>query len=59
MFPSRDITKAEVICEYEGEHISPEEAKIREKKYVEEGKPCVLTVIQSARQQIVWASIFQ
>jgi len=51
-FASRDITKAEVICEYEGEHISLEEAEIRGKRYEEEGRPCVLMVIESAGHQI-------
>jgi len=51
-FASRDINKAEVICEYEGEHISLEEAEIREKRYEEGGRPCVLMVIESAGHQI-------
>ena len=51
-FVSRDINKAEVICEYEGEHISLEEKEIHEKHYEEEGRPCVLMVIESAGHQI-------
>ena len=58
-FASRDINKAEVICEYEGEHISLEEAEIREKRYEEGGRPCALMVIEIAGHQIAWVLILQ
>lgn len=51
-FASRDIKKGEIICEYEGELVSVEEAKAREGAYAEQGKACVLMVIESAGRQI-------
>ena len=52
-FASRDIEKGEVICEYEGELLSEEEAKRREEVYGEEGKVCALMVFESAGRRIV------
>ena len=51
-FASRDITKCEIICEYEGELLTVEEAKAREESYREEGKVCALMVFESAGRQI-------
>ena len=51
-FASRDIKKCEVICEYEGEVVTVEEAKRREEMYREEGKVCALMVLESAGHQI-------
>ena len=51
-FASRDIKKCEVICEYEGEVVSIEEARRREENYQEEGKVCALMVLESAGRQI-------
>ena len=44
--------KGEIICEYEGEITSVEEAERRERQYEEQGRPCVLMVIESAGHQI-------
>jgi len=51
-FASRDIKKCEVICEYEGEVLTLEEAKRREEIYREERKVCALMVFESAGRQI-------
>ena len=51
-FTSRDTMKCEVICEYEGEVITLDEAKRREDIYREEGKVCALMVLESAGRQI-------
>ena len=51
-FASRDIEKSEIICEYEGEIISHEEAEVREKAYEQEGKTCTLMVLDSVGKQI-------
>ncbi|KAL9977476.1 hypothetical protein ACROYT_G014882 [Oculina patagonica] len=51
-FASRDIRKGEVICEYEGEVISLQEATQREKIYENEGKPCTLMVLDAGGRQI-------
>ena len=51
-FASRDIEKCEIICEYEGERISLDEAERREALYMERGRPCTLMVIQSGALQI-------
>ena len=53
-FASRDIRKCEVVCEYEGEVVTVEEAKVREESYQEEGKVCALLVFESAGRQIAW-----
>ncbi|XP_078344946.1 N-lysine methyltransferase KMT5A-A-like [Oculina patagonica] len=47
-FASRDIKKHEIICEYEGEVVGLEESKRRENEYREQGKVCVLMVLDSA-----------
>ena len=52
VFASRDIKKWEIICEYEGEVVSVEEAKAHKEAYTEQGKACVLMVIESAGCQI-------
>ena len=51
-FVSLDISKCEVICEYEGEIIPLEEAKKRESLYEKDRKACALMVIDSAGYQI-------
>ena len=51
-FASRDIKKCEVICEYEGEVLTLEEAKRCEEIYRLEGKVCALMVFESAGRQI-------
>lgn len=51
-FASRDIKKGEIICEYEGEVISLQEADWREKLYEAEGRPCTLMVIESAGHNV-------
>ena len=51
-FASRDIQKCEIICEFEGEHISLDEAERREALYNEQGRPCTLMVIESGAMQI-------
>ena len=51
-FASRDIKKGEIICEYEGEVISLQEADRREKLYEAEGRPCTLVVIESAGHHV-------
>ncbi|KAJ7391460.1 hypothetical protein OS493_018507 [Desmophyllum pertusum] len=51
-FASRDIKKSEIICKYEGEVISLEEAKRREHLYQEQGKVCALMVLESKGSQI-------
>ena len=51
-FASRNITKCAIICEYEGELLTVEEAKAREESYREEGKVCALMVFESAGRQI-------
>ncbi|XP_074610033.1 uncharacterized protein LOC141864198 [Acropora palmata] len=51
-FASRDIQKCEIICEFEGEHISLDEAERREALYSEQGRPCTLMVIESGAMQI-------
>ena len=53
-FASPDIRKCEVICKYEGEVVTVEEAKVREESYQEEGKVCALLVFESAGRQIAW-----
>ena len=47
-----ETEKCEIICEYEGERISVEEAERREALYREEGRPCTLMVIESGALQI-------
>ena len=51
-FASRDITKSEIICEYEGELLTVKEAKAHKESYREEGKVCALMVFESAGRQI-------
>ena len=51
-FASRDIRKCEIICEYEGEVVTVEEAKAREESYREEGKAYTLMVFDSTGRQI-------
>ncbi|KAJ7382815.1 hypothetical protein OS493_032776 [Desmophyllum pertusum] len=51
-FAARDILKSEIICEYEGEVISLEEAKRREIIYQEQGNVCALMVLESKGSQI-------
>ena len=46
------IEKCEIICEFEGEHISLDEAERREALYCEQGRPCTLMVIESGAMQI-------
>ena len=53
-FASPDIRKCEVICKYEGEVVTVEEAKVRKESYQEEGKVCALLVFESAGRQIAW-----
>ena len=47
-----DIRKCEIICEYEGEVVTMEEAKAREESYRDEGKAYTLMVFDSAGHQI-------
>ena len=49
-FASRYLEKGEVICEYEGEVITTEEAGKREKDYAMQGN--ALVVIESGGNQI-------
>ena len=49
---SYTVYQCEVICEYEGEIISLEEAKERESLYEKDRRPCALMVIDSAGHQI-------
>ena len=51
-FASREIKKGEIICEYEREVISLQEADRREKQYEAEGRPCTLMVIESAGHHV-------
>ena len=51
-FASRDIKKNEIICEYEGEVVTKEEARAREMLYREQGKACALMVLESGGRQI-------
>ena len=41
------------MVEYDGERVEMEDAARREERYVEEGRPCTLMVIESAGQQVV------
>lgn len=52
-FASRDIRKCRIMCEYEGELLTVEEAKVCKESYREEGKVCTLMVLKSAGRQIV------
>ena len=51
-FASRDIRKCEIICEYEGEVVTMEEAKARKESYRDGGKAYTLMDFDSAGHQI-------
>ena len=47
-----ETEKCEIICQYDGEGNSLDEAERREALYSEQGRPCTLIVIESGALQV-------